>query len=141
VLIPRQENRETRDAAAAETADWLAVPERLNSCTMLRPTPHEVESATNRKCNEGAAREALTKPAPAPVLACYRPNQPAAADRGGHPTQTSRLSARLIAAPAVANQFEPVHIAVHHAAVGSKVLQCHAARRETPFELSADFLS
>jgi hypothetical protein len=63
--------------------------------------------------------------------------QPGAADHGG---TRAVLSAMLIAASGVANQFEPVHIAVHHAAVGSKVLQCHAARRETPFEVSADFL-
>jgi hypothetical protein len=83
-------------------------------------------------------------------VAYPRPTQPlpfsqvpliaAAPDASRRRSVKSPSSRRLIAAPAVTNQFEPVDIAVHHAAVGSEVLQCHAAGRETPFEVSADFL-
>lgn len=52
-----------------------------------------------------------------------------------------QLLTSLITAPAVTNHFEPVDIAVHHAAVSGEILECHAARRETPFELCADSLS
>ena len=42
---------------------------------------------------------------------------------------------------AIDDQFEGTHVSVYQAAIGGKVLERHAARRETPLEVPADFFS
>ena len=42
---------------------------------------------------------------------------------------------------AIDDQFEGKHVPVHQAAIGDKVLERHAARRETLLETPADFFS
>ena len=42
---------------------------------------------------------------------------------------------------AIDDQFEGKHVPVHQAAIGGKVLERHAARRETLLEAPADFFS